>query len=175
MANSKWVLDAHHSEVQFKVKHLMITNVTGQFKVVEASIESEGDNFTNAKVSFTADAASVDTGSEARDNHLRGADFFNSAEFPSLKFEAQHFNQADGQVEGQLTIRDVTKPVTLDVEYLGTNTDPYGNLKAGFSLSGKINRTDWNLNWNASLEAGGLLVSEEVRLLAEVQFAQQAA
>lgn len=93
----------------------------------------------------------LDTGSEARDNHLRGA-IFSTPQPPALKFEAQHFNQADGKLEGQVTIRDVTKPVTLEVEFLGTNKRPYGNVKAGFSLSGKINRTDWNLNWNAALK-----------------------
>lgn len=175
MANSKWVLDPHHSEVQFKVKHLMITNVTGQFKVLNATIESADDQFSDAKISFSADAASIDTGSEARDNHLRGADFFNAEAFPTLTFEATHYNQAAGKVEGQLTIRGESKPVSLEVEFLGTHKDPFGNVKAGFSLNGKINRTDWGLNWNASLEAGGVLVSEEVRISAEVQFVQAAA
>lgn len=174
MALTKWNLDPSHSEIQFKVKHLMITNVTGQFKVMDGAVETEGDDFTNAKIAFTADAASIDTGNEQRDGHLRSGDFFDAEQFPSIRFESDAFNAAEGKVNGQLTIRDVSHPVTLDVEFSGTNKDPWGNQKAGFSVSGKINRTDWGLNWNAALEAGGVLVSEDVRLSAEVQFVKPA-
>ncbi len=171
---NKWVLDPSHSELQFKVKHLMISNVTGQFNVIEGSVETENDTFSGSKISFTANAASIDTANEHRDNHLRGADFFDTEKYPNIHFESSAYNAADGKISGNLTIRDITKPVTLDVEFSGINKDPYGNTKAGFSLSGKINRTDWNLTWNAGLEAGGVLVSEDVKILAEIQFAKQA-
>ncbi|MFN4255574.1 MAG: YceI family protein [Saprospiraceae bacterium] len=174
MATNKWVLDASHSELQFKVKHLMITNVTGQFNVIEGAVETDSDDFAGAKISFTADAKSIDTGNEQRDGHLRSGDFFDAENYPTIKFEAGSYNATTGKLDGNLTIRDVTRPVSLEVEYSGTNKDPWGNLKAGFSVSGKINRKDWNLNWNAALESGGVLVSEDVRLNAEVQFVKQA-
>ena len=174
MSTNKWVLDPSHSEVQFKVKHLMITNVTGQFNVISAAIETEGDDFSNAHINFTADAGSVNTGSEQRDGHLKSPEFFDVENYPNISFESTGYNSADGKVTGNLTIRNVTKPVSLDVEFSGTNKDPWGNEKAGFSLSGKINRTDFELNWNAALEAGGVLVSEDVKIAAEVQFVKQA-
>ena len=170
MAANKWVLDPSHSELQFKVKHLMITNVTGQFNVISATIETETADFSDVKIEFTADAASINTGSEQRDGHLRSPEFFDTEKFPAITFVSDHYNAATGNVEGQLTIRNITKPVTLDVEFSGTNKDPWGNEKAGFSISGKINRTDWELNWNSALETGGVLVSEEVKIAAEVQF-----
>lgn len=169
-----WIIDPAHSEVQFKVKHLMITNVTGTFKVINASVESSDNNFSSAKVSFEADAASVSTGNDQRDAHLKSPDFFDAEKFSHIKFESTSYNAGSGKVTGNLTIKDITKPVTLDVEFSGVNKDPWGNAKAGFSLSGKINRTQWGLNWNAALEAGGVLVSEDVRLFAEVQFSQKA-
>jgi polyisoprenoid-binding protein YceI len=174
MATNKWSLDPTHSEVQFKVKHLMITNVTGQFNLINAEIESEDDAFSHAKLAFTADVTSVNTGNEQRDGHLKSPEFFDAAAFPHIKFEADAYNAADSKVTGQLTIRDVTHPVAFDVEYSGTQKDPWGNQKAGFSLSGKINRTDFGLGWNAPLETGGVLVSEDVRISAEVQFVKQA-
>jgi polyisoprenoid-binding protein YceI len=173
MATTNWVLDPSHSEVQFKVKHLMITNVSGQFNVVQATAEAD-DQFEHAEISFTADAASVNTGNEQRDGHLRSADFFNAEQYPALTFVSKDFNAASGKISGDLTIRDVTKPVSFDVEFSGVGTDPWGNQKAGFSISGKINRTDFGLNWNAALESGGVLVSEEVKLQAEIQLAKQA-
>ena len=174
MATNKWALDPSHSELQFKVKHLMITNVTGQFNVINSTVETEGDDFSNAKISFTADAASINTGSEQRDGHLKSPDFFDTENYPNITFVSDNYNAATGKVDGQLTIRNVTKPASFDVEFSGTNKDPWGNEKAGFSLSGKINRTDWDLNWNAALEAGGVLVSEDVKIAAEVQFVRQA-
>jgi polyisoprenoid-binding protein YceI len=174
MAATKWVLDPTHSEVNFKVKHLMITNVTGSFGNLNGSIESDDDNFSNAAVTFSADTNTVSTNNNDRDNHLKSPDFFDAAQFPVLSFEATGYNAASEKVNGNLTIKGVTKPVTLDVEYNGVNKDPWGNEKAGFSLSGKINRKDWGLNWNAALETGGMLVSEDVRLNAEVQFVKQA-
>jgi polyisoprenoid-binding protein YceI len=148
----------------------MISNVTGQFTVLSGSIEAEGDDFSGATVSFTADVASISTANEQRDGHLRSPEFFDAEQFPQIKFVSSSYNASEGKITGDLTIRDVTKSVTLDVEFAGTNKDPWGNQKAGFSLSGKINRTDFGLAWNAALETGGVLVSEEVRISAEIQF-----
>ena len=174
MATTKWTLDPTHSELQFKVKHLMITNVTGQFGGLVGEIESESEDFKNTNISFTADVNTINTSNEQRDTHLKSGDFFDGDAFPELKFTSDSFNASEGKLTGHLTIKDVTKPVSLDVEYSGTNTDPWGNLKAGFSIEGKINRTDFGLTWNAALETGGVLVSEEVKISAEVQFVKQA-
>lgn len=174
MAKSNWALDPTHSEVQFKVKHLMITTVTGQFNVISATLSADDETFQHASVSFTADVKSINTANEQRDGHLKSADFFDADQFPSLTFEATGFNAKSGKVKGNLTIKGITQPVELDVEFSGVNKDPWGNQKAGFSITGKINRTQWGLAWNAPLETGGVLVSEDVRLLAEVQFVKQA-
>ncbi|TDG37232.1 polyisoprenoid-binding protein [Pedobacter changchengzhani] len=176
MATTKWILDPTHSELQFKVKHLMITTVTGSLKSFSATLSSNEDNFTNAEISFDGDLNSIDTGNTDRDNHLKSADFFNAAEFNSMSFKSQSVEQ-DGNdltVKGDLTIKGITKPVTLAIEFGGIATDPYGNTKAGFTLSGKINRTDFGLTWNAALETGCVMVSEEVRILGELQFVKQA-
>ena len=174
MATTKWNLDPSHSEIHFKVKHLMITNVTGQFDVISGEIETADDTFSNADIRFTAEISSINTGDVNRDNHLKSPDFFNAEEFPALSFSATGYNAADSKVTGELTIKGITKTVTLNAEFSGTNTDPWGNLKAGFSVEGKVNRTDFGLTWNATLETGGVLVSEEVRIFAEIQFVKQA-
>ena len=174
MAMTKWTLDPTHSELQFKVKHLMITNVTGNFSVISASIEADDDKFSKAKISFTADPKSITTNNEQRDGHLQAADFFETDKYPEIKFESTNYNAASGKITGNLTIKGVTKPVTLDAEFHGTNKDPWGNQKAGFSLTGKINRKEWGLNWNAALETGGVLVSDDVKINAEVQFVKAA-
>jgi polyisoprenoid-binding protein YceI len=174
MATTKWTLDPAHSEIQFKVRHLMITNVTGSFSVIKAEIESDGNDFSKGKVSFTADAASVNTNNEQRDGHLKGADFFETEKYPVIKFESTNFNVNEGKVNGNLTIKGITKPVTLDAEFHGTTKDPWGNEKAGFSISGKIHRKDWDLNYNAALETGGVLLSDDVKINAEIQFAKAA-
>lgn len=174
---TNWALDPTHSEIVFKVKHLMITNVKGEFRKFNASIVSEGSDFSKAKVKATIDASSIFTNNSDRDGHLQSADFFDVAKYNELSFEGSSFTKLDEEnykLKGILTIKDVSKEVTLDVEFGGLVKDPYGNEKAGFSLSGKINRKDWGLNWNAALEAGGVMVSEEVRINAEVQFVKQA-
>ncbi len=174
---TKWAVDPSHSEIVFKVKHLMIANVKGEFQKFNASIEAVGSDFRHAKVHATIDAAGIFTNDENRDKHLRSADFFDAEKHPHLTFDGtamEHLSGNDYKLTGNLTIKGVTKPVTLDVEFGGRNTDPYCNEKLGFSLSGKINRKDWGLNWNAALETGGVLVSDEVRISAEVQFTQQA-
>ncbi len=176
MPNTKWVSDPTHSEIQFKVKYLMITTVTGYFRQFSVVAQTEGNDFSNAIIEFEVNTASVDTNEADRDNHLRSADFFDSEKFPTLKFRSTKMEKVDDQhfvLVGHLTIKDVTKPVTLNVEFGGLMKDPWGNNKAGFSLAGNINRKDWNLNWNATLEAGGVLVSDEVRLFCEVQLSVQ--
>ncbi|RQO31345.1 hypothetical protein DBR32_05115 [Taibaiella sp. KBW10] len=174
MANVKWVLDPTHSELLFKVKHLMITNVKGEFRTFSASID--GEDFTTAPLTVNIDAASVFTNNNDRDGHLKSPDFFDAEQFPGLTFVGKGFKKVDDEeykLTGDLTIKDVTKEITLDVTYGGTNKDPWGNHKAGFSVKGKINRSDFGLTWNSALETGGVLVSEEVKIDAEVQFVQQ--
>ena len=171
------LLDPTHSEVNFKVKHLMIANVKGAFQKFNASIEAVGTDFQHARVQATMDASSIFTNEENRDNHLRSADFFDVEKHPHLQFtgrDMKHVSGNDYTLTGDLTIKGITKPVTLEVEFGGRNTDPWGNEKLAFALNGRINRKDWGLNWNAALETGGVLVSDEVRLSAELQFAKQA-
>lgn len=172
MSNKKWIIDTAHSEVTFKVKHMMITNVTGEFSGFDAQVSADDDQFKNANISFSADTSTVDTGNEDRDKHLVSGDFFDAEKYPKLKFESTGYDASSGKVTGELTIKDVTKTVTLDAEFGGVNKDPWGNMKAGFTISGKINRKDFGLNWNAALETGGVLVSDEVRINCEVQFSQ---
>ena len=176
MATTKWVLDPTHSELEFKVKHLMITTVTGKFNSFSAELETEAENFVGAEVSFQAEISSINTNNTDRDNHLKSGDFFDADQFPTMKFEGGKLTQDDGNyfLDGQLTIRDVTKPVKLNVEFGGIATDPWGNVKAGFNISGKVNRADFGLTWNAALETGGVMVSEDVRILGELQFVKQA-
>jgi len=176
MATTKWALDPTHSELQFKVKHLMITTVTGSIKSFQAELASEGDDFSNATISFSGDIASIDTGNADRDNHLKSGDFFEAEKYPTINFKSTSVEKdgSDYTVKGDLTIKDVTKPVKLNAEFGGIATDPWGNTKAGFTLSGKINRTEFGLTWNAALETGGVMVSEEVKILGELQFVKQA-
>ena len=169
-----WTLDPSHSEITFKVKHMMISNVRGEFKSFTASID--GEDFEKSTISATIDAESVFTNANDRDNHLKSADFFDVENYKQLTFAGTSLKKVDDdeyKLTGVLTIKNVSKEVTFDVEFGGINKDPWGNEKAGFSLSGKINRKDWGLNWNAALEAGGVLVSEEVKIQAEVQFVKQ--
>ncbi len=174
MATTKWVLDPSHSEILFKVKHLMITNVKGEFRSFSGEID--GEDFSKSKAKIVIESSSVFTNNEDRDNHLKSADFFDVEKFGTLEFESVAFeNKGDGNytLKGNLTMKGVTKEVALAVEFGGTNKDPWGNEKAGFSVTGKLNRKDWGLNWNAALETGGVLVGEEVTIMAEVQFAKQ--
>ena len=173
---TKWSVDPTHSEIGFKVKHMMITNVSGSFQKFDVQAETNDDDFTSARIEFTADIDSITTANTDRDNHLKSPDFFDAANYPQMKFTSTKMEKKDGEnyvLTGDLTIRDVTKPVKLAVELGGIGKDPWGNEKAGFTISGKINRTDFKLNWNAALETGGVLVSEEVRLFAEVQLVRK--
>lgn len=172
MARTTWTADPAHSEIQFKVKHLMITTVTGYFRTFDLKVETEDDDFTKASsIVFTADASSIDTANAQRDTHLKSDDFFNAEKFDKIKFVGKSFSKTDDDYEitGDLTIRDVTKPITLSVEYGGIVTDPYGQTKAGFTVNGKIKRKEYNLTWDAVTEAGQVVVSNDIRIQCEIQ------
>lgn len=172
----KWVLDPAHSEILFRVKHLMITNVKGEFRKFEAEVTVGNNDLSTVKAWARIDATSIYTNDESRDVHLKSADFFDSEKHKEITFESTSFRKVSGdqyEMSGNLAIRGISKEVTFEVEYGGVNTDPWGNEKSGFSLEGKINRKDWGLNWNAALEAGGFLVGDEVKITAELQFVKQ--
>jgi polyisoprenoid-binding protein YceI len=171
-----WKLDPTHSEVQFKVKHLMITTVTGYFKSFNLEVETESDDFTTAKrIEFTADVDSIDTNNQQRDTHLKSDDFFSAEKYNQIRFVGKRYEQTgDGaKLHGDLTIRDVTKPVAVNVEFAGIVVDPYGQTKAGFTVDGKISRKDFGLTWSAVTEAGQVVVSDDVRLHSEIQLVKQ--
>lgn len=175
LTKTKWALDTTHTEVQFKVKHLVISTVTGFFKKFSGSVEIDGDGFEGATIHFQADINSIDTNNADRDAHLKSPDFFAAQEYPTLEFEGK-LKVAKGdsyELPGTLTLRGTKKPVTLQVQYGGTTKDPWGNVKAGFEINGVINRKDFGLNWNALTEAGGMVVSEEVKLHINAEIARQ--
>ncbi len=169
-----WKIDPTHSEVQFKVKHLVISTVTGSFGSYDGKIEAD-DNFENAKATFTADINSITTSNEDRDQHLKSDDFFNAEKYPQLKFESTNFNkvgEGEYKVTGDITIRDVTKEIELDVVHGGTVGDPYGQTKAGFEAEGTINRKEFGLTWNAVTEAGNVVVADKIKLQMNIQVIQ---
>jgi polyisoprenoid-binding protein YceI len=166
-----WTIDPTHSEVGFVARHLMVTKVRGSFAEVAGTVVVAED-LSQSVADVTITTASVSSGTTDRDAHLRSADFFDVETYPEMTFRSTSF---DGRtLTGDLTIKDVTKPVTLDVEFNGVATDPWGNEKAAFEAQGEINRTDWGLTWNANLEKGGVLVSEKIKLVIDVQLAKQA-
>jgi polyisoprenoid-binding protein YceI len=172
LTKTKWSVDTTHSEVQFKVKHLVISTVTGSFKKFSGEVFSESDDFNNAEVNFTIDVNSIDTNQADRDGHLKSEDFFAAAQYPSITFSKGVLKKSSGdnyKLLGNLTIRETTAVVELDVEFGGTTKDPWGNTKAGFELNGKINRKDFGLSWSALTEAGGMVVAEEVKLHMNVE------
>jgi polyisoprenoid-binding protein YceI len=169
-------IDPLHSEIKFRVKHLMISNVTGEFKTFDATLTAEAADFSDASISFEADINSISTNNEQRDGHLKSDDFFNAEQFPKMTFVSTSVEKTGDDellVHGNLTIRDVTKPVTLKAEIGGTMVDFYGQTKVGFDVSGTIQRKDFNLSWDAVTEAGGVVVSNDVKLLLAVQFTKQ--
>jgi len=173
MAITKWTVDPMHSLIQFKVRHLMITNVTGSFQHFDGTIEAEGEDFTQGKVTFSVKVDSIDTTNDDRNGHLKSDDFFSAEKYPEITFTSTSFKKISGEdwdLTGDLTIRDKTKPVTLKVEYGGVAQDFYGNTKAGFTVTGKINRSDFGLVWNGVTEAGSVVVSDEVKVSADLQF-----
>ena len=177
MAKVKWTLDPTHSEIQFKIRHLMISNVTGQFTTFDVSAETEDEDFLKAKISFTGDVDSVTTGNEQRDVHLKAPDFFDALKFPKIKFVATKYENVDNdgsyELYGDLTIRDITKNVRLDVEFGGIVKDPWGNTRAGFEIHGKVNRKEFGLQWHAVTEAGSVVVSDEVRIHCAIELIKQ--
>lgn len=173
---TQWGIDTAHSEIQFKVRHMMISTVTGNFNTFEGSLTAENEDLEGATINFSADVNSISTGNEQRDAHLQSDDFFNAASFPKLNFTSTKFTKvSDGkfQLTGDLTIRDITKSVVLDVDYFGEMVDPYGNTKRGFEINGSINRKEFGLKWSAVTEAGGIVVSDDVKLHLNVQLAKQ--
>lgn len=173
---TKWAVDPMHSEVQFKVKHLVISTVTGFFRNFEGTMETENDDFENAKISFTLNTDSIDTNQGQRDEHLRSADFFDSAQYPQITFKSTSFKKTDDdefELIGDLTIKGTTKQVKLQAEYGGSADDFYGNTKAGFEVTGKISRKDFGLTWGGVTEAGAVVAGDEIKLIINVQFAKQ--
>jgi len=167
------VIDPSHSRVQFKVKHLMISNVLGSFKEFEGKATMVENDFSSAVVNFSINTASIDTEAADRDTHLKSVDFFDVENFPKIEFEGKGMTQKDEEnyeLKGNLTIKGISKPVTLSVEFGVLMADPWGNKKAGFSVTGEINRKDWGMVWNAALETGGVLVSDKVKILCDVEF-----
>ena len=171
-----WAIDAAHSEIHFKVKHMMVSTVTGSFDEFEGKVKSEEESFEGAEIQFSAKTGSINTRNTDRDNHLKSDDFFNAEAYPELKFASrsiQKVSDNEFSVTGDLTIRDVTKQVTLNVVHEGTAIDPYGQNKAGFEITGKINRKDFGLKWSAVTEAGSVVASDEVRLALNVQLVEK--
>ncbi|MDX2002863.1 MAG: YceI family protein [Chitinophagales bacterium] len=177
MEKVKWTLDPAHSEIGFKVRHLMITNVSGNFSRFDASVYTTGDDFMSAEIDFWLDVTSINTNNADRDKHLLSPDFFDAEQFKEISFVADSYENVDNdgsyELWGNLTIKGTTKKVKLDVEFGGVVVDPWGNSKAGFTINGKINRKDFGLNWNAVTEAGGVVVSDEIRIACDVQLVKQ--
>lgn len=174
---TKWAVDSMHSEIGFKVKHMMITNVNGSFGAYSITSETNGEDLTNANIQFSAKVDSINTGVADRDAHLKSDDFFNAETYPEITFKSTSFTKKDDEhyeLVGDLTIRDVTRTEKFNVEYSGLVVDPYGQVKTGFVVEGKIKRSDFNLKWNAITEAGSIVVSDDIKIHAEVQMIKQA-
>lgn len=174
-AQTAWKIDRSHSNVGFSVTHLIISEVTGQFKSFDGNIEFSKDDLSDAKINFSIDVASISTENEGRDKHLKSDDFFNAEKFPKISFVGKSIKKVDGKkykLVGDFTMRDVTKSITLDVVYNGTVKDPWGNTKAGFKISGEVNRFDYNLKWNNLMEAGGAVVSKEVAISVNLELSK---
>ncbi|SKB60648.1 Polyisoprenoid-binding protein YceI [Sphingobacterium nematocida] len=168
-----WNLDTAHSEIEFKVRHMMISTVKGQFKNFEVSINSESDDISKGTVSVKIDTTSLDTKNEQRDQHLKSSDFFDATEFPTITFVSTSVVgdvQDEFKINGDLTVKGITKPIVVKAEFGGIAKDPWGNEKVGYTVKGAINRSDFGLTWNAALETGGVMVSEEVKFEGELQF-----
>ncbi len=174
---TKWSIDPMHSQVQFKVKHLVISTVTGSFKNFEGTVETEGQDFNDASIEFKLDISSIDTSQAQRDEHLKSPEFFDAEQYPHINFKSTSFTKTGDdtyKLVGDLTIKDVTKSVTLDVEHGGIATDFYGNTKAGFEITGKVNRKEFGLTWDGVTEAGAIVVGEDIKLNINIQLAKQA-
>lgn len=175
-AQTTWTVDNAHSNVKFSVTHMVISEVEGNFRVYSGSIQSSTQDFVDAAVDFSVDVNSINTENEMRDKHLKSEDFFNAEKYPAMTFKSTSWKKTDDQryiLEGDLTIRDVTKRVSFTVVYGGTMKDGYGNTKVGFKGTTTINRFDYNLKWNALTEAGGAMVSKDVNITLNLEFAQK--
>ena len=168
-----WSIDKVHSEISFKVRHLMIAFVKGEFKSFDANVITERDDFSDSKIELSIDVQSISTGDEYRDEHLRSPDFFNTEKYNTIRFQSNFVSPMDSDenmvIKGDLTIIGITKPITLNARFGGKIKDQYGDEKAGFHLIGKINRSDWGLTWNKLIDAGGVLICDEVTLICEVE------
>lgn len=177
MSTTKWALDPTHSELQFKVKHLMISTVTGQFNQFSGTVETEENDFTKARIDFKAEIDSISTNNEQRDAHLKNGDFFDAANHPQLTFKSEKLEKItddEYRLHGTLTMKGTSKKINLDVEFGGITQDPWGNTRAGFTITGKINRQDFGVSFGAVTETGGLLLGDEVKIIANAQFVKQA-
>lgn len=173
---NKWSLDPTHSEIQFKVKHLMISTVTGSFNKFQGTVETTGDDFGTANIEFSADIDSISTNNEQRDAHLKNGDFFDAANHPQLVFKSEKLEKTDDEnykVYGTLSMRGVSKNIVLNAEFGGVTVDPWGNTRAGFSITGKINRFDYGISFGAVTETGGLLLGDEVKIFSNVELVKQ--
>jgi polyisoprenoid-binding protein YceI len=176
LRTTKWTIDPLHSEVLFKIKHLVISTVTGSFTKFDGAVKTTGEGFENALISFSIDVSSIHTGQEQRDAHLKNSDFFEIEKYPAINFQSTSFiRTGDNQyiLSGELTMKGITKEISLDVEYGGTEKDHFGNTKAGFELSGVINRKEFGLTFNALTESGGLALGENVKIAANIQLSRQ--
>jgi len=171
-----WQIDPSHSHIYFTARHMMISKVRGRFETFSGDVNFDEENPANTTVTIEVDTNSIETRDEQRDNHLKSPDFFNAAEYPVMAFRSTRVEQFDahnGRLHGDLTIRDVTKPIVLDVEYAGTAQSPWGTTSAGFSASGELNRKEWGLNWNQALETGGVLVGDKIKIEVELELVKQ--
>jgi polyisoprenoid-binding protein YceI len=171
IAKTKWNIDTTHSEIGFKVKHMMISTVRGHFEDFNATVETENENFNDADFNFKARTNSINTKNSDRDTHLKSDDFFNAEAYPEMIFKSKSFDGST--LVGDLTIRDITKQISLDVDFNGVAVDPYGQTKAGFEVTCSINRKDFNLTWNAITEAGSIVVSDTIKLVIDLQFIKE--
>jgi polyisoprenoid-binding protein YceI len=176
MTKTKWLLDPMHSELQFKIKHLMISNVSGAFKNFHAEVETEEEDFSTAEINLVAEMDSISTNNEQRDAHLRTSDFFEVEKYPELKFKSTKIEKTGSDIfalHGELTLKGVTKPAKLNVEFNGTTKDPWGGERAGFVVTGKINRADWGVSFNKALETGGVMLGDEIKINSEIELVKQ--
>ena len=175
MTTTKWNLDSSHTEIGFRVKHMMLTNISGKFQNFEGSLEQSDDSFDGASIKFSGDVSSLNTGNQDRDIHLLSADFFDAEKYPNIIFISKSFkkiNDKEFLMEGDLIMHGVKKNISLEADFEGINQDPWGNTRAGFNMHGKLNRKDWRLTWNSLLETGGMMVGEDVTLNIQLQFIQ---
>lgn len=174
---TSWNVDKMHSEVGFKVKHMMITNVSGSFGEFDVNATTQGEDFSTANIGFSVDINSINTGVADRDGHLKSDDFFNAEAYPQMTFKSTGITKKDDEnftISGDLTIRDITKKVDFDAKFGGIAVDPYGQTKAGLTVTGKVKRSEFGLKWSAITEAGSIVVSDDIKLHGEIQLVKQA-